>query len=105
MADVLARLEKRGLVIRRRSRSDQRMKLVSATASARRLLLRIDPHARRAHERTVAALPVGQQAALVEALAKLVDAAPGVAGPPPAEPRSGRREAVRTIEPGRPARR
>jgi MarR family transcriptional regulator, lower aerobic nicotinate degradation pathway regulator len=89
MADVLARLEKRGLVTRRQSRTDQRMKLVSASVAGRRLVARIDPHARRAHERTVAALPEAERAAFVAALTTLVAAADGDAGPPPAQPVRG----------------
>lgn len=74
MADVLSRLEKRGLVTRRRSGTDQRMKLVAITAAGRRLLTRIDPHARRAHERTVDALPSEERAAFVESLTRLIAA-------------------------------
>lgn len=74
MADVLGRLETRGVVARRRSCTDARMKLVSLTASGRRLLARIDPHARRAHERTIEALPPNQRAAFIESLTRLVEA-------------------------------
>jgi DNA-binding MarR family transcriptional regulator len=74
MADVLSRLEKRGLVTRRRSATDQRMKLVAITAAGRRLLTRIDPHARHAHERTVAALPEAERTAFVESLTRLIEA-------------------------------
>jgi MarR family transcriptional regulator, lower aerobic nicotinate degradation pathway regulator len=74
MADVLARLEKRGLVTRRRSGTDGRLKLVSLSASGRRLLVRIDPHAERAHERTVAALPARERQAFIRSLTRLVEA-------------------------------
>ena len=76
MADVLGRLEKRGLVTRRRSGSDARMKLVSLTALGRRMLARIDPHARRAHQRTVEALPAEERALFVASLTRLVEGAP-----------------------------
>ncbi len=82
MADVLARLESRGLVSRRRSGTDQRMKLVSVTVSGRRLLARIDPHARRAHERTVDGLPPEERAAFVESLTRLVEANHGLGRAP-----------------------
>ncbi len=78
MADVLGRLEKRVLVARRRSATDQQMKLVSVSAAGRRLLARIDPHARRAHERTVEALPEHEQAVFVKSLRQLVETAPAV---------------------------
>jgi MarR family transcriptional regulator, lower aerobic nicotinate degradation pathway regulator len=74
LADVLARLEARDLVSRRRPGADRRMKLVSITEAGRRLLVRMDPHARRAHERTVAALPPESRAAFAESLMVLVAA-------------------------------
>ncbi len=84
MADVLDRLEQRRLVARRRSGTDRRMKLVSMTAIGRRLLARIDPHARRAHERTVEALPADERVVFIESLRRLVEGAPNVnAAPPP----------------------
>ncbi|HTW68265.1 MAG TPA: MarR family transcriptional regulator [Acetobacteraceae bacterium] len=76
IADVLTRLENRGLVSRRRSAADARMKLVSLTAAGRRLLTRIDPHAQQAHQRTVAALPPEARAAFIAALTRLVAEAP-----------------------------
>ena len=74
LADVLARLEARGLVSRRRPGADKRMKLVSVTAAGRTLLARMDPHARRAHERTIASLPPETRAKFIESLTILVEA-------------------------------
>jgi DNA-binding MarR family transcriptional regulator len=74
MADVLARLERRGLVRRSRSARDARLKLVHATVAGRRLLSRMDRHARDAHERTIAPLPAAERAAFLDALIRLVDA-------------------------------
>jgi MarR family transcriptional regulator, lower aerobic nicotinate degradation pathway regulator len=82
LADVLARLEARGLVSRRAG-ADRRTKLVSITATGRRLLARMDPHARRAHERTVEALPPEARAAFLAGLAALVDASAAVGRAPP----------------------
>lgn len=73
MADVLARLEKCGLVARRRSGTDGRLKLATLSAAGRRLLVRIDPHAQRAHERTVAALPEQERKAFIHSLTRLVE--------------------------------
>lgn len=90
-ADVLARLEARGLVARRAG-ADRRTKLVSITATGRRLLARMDPHARRAHERTVDALPPDARAAFIAGLTALVaanstvDPTPPRFGPKLAEP-------------------
>jgi DNA-binding MarR family transcriptional regulator len=74
MADVLARLERRGLVRRTRVETDARRKLVHATAAGQRLLARMDGPAQRAHRRTVAALPPKQRAAFIELLHRLVEA-------------------------------
>lgn len=78
IADVLARLESRRLVSRRRSRTDARVKLVSLTVSGRHLLKRIDPHAARAHRRTVAALPEPHRAIFIQSLTALVEAGHGL---------------------------
>ena len=74
LASVLARLEHRALVRRWRSAKDRRLKHVGLTQSARKLLNRMDERARRAHERTLEALPSKERAAFVHALARLVDA-------------------------------
>ena len=74
VADVLARMERRGLVRRSRANRDARLKLVHTTVAGRRLLSRMDRQARRAHERTIAPLPPGQRAAFVNALVRLVEA-------------------------------
>jgi DNA-binding MarR family transcriptional regulator len=50
------------------------VKQVEPTAVGRRLLARIDPHARRAHERTLEALPPAERARFVALLRRLVDA-------------------------------
>jgi DNA-binding MarR family transcriptional regulator len=74
MADVLARLERRGLVRRSRVERDARRKLVHATVTGHRLLARMDGPAQRAHERTIAALPLKEREAFIVALRRLVDA-------------------------------
>lgn len=73
-ANVVARLEKRGLLRRRPGLADKRVKLVELTAASRRLLTRIDPHAKRAHARTLQALPPRERAHFVVLLRRLVDA-------------------------------
>ena len=73
-ANVVARLEKRGLLRRRADTQDKRVKLVELTAAGGRLLSRIDPCARRAHERTLDALPDRERKQFVVLLRRLVDA-------------------------------
>jgi MarR family transcriptional regulator, lower aerobic nicotinate degradation pathway regulator len=82
MADVLARLERRGLVRRGRVARDARLKLVHATVAGRRLLSRMDRHARTAHERTIAPLPPTERAAFIDALVRLVEAGNGLGRAP-----------------------
>jgi len=73
LAAVLARLELKGLMRRVTSRKDGRLKLASLTVTGQRLLKRIDKSARRAHERTIEALPEAERAAFLKSLRWLVE--------------------------------
>ena len=73
-AGVVARLEAQGLVRRRAGRDDRRVKNVFATAAGKALLRRMEAPARRAHERTIAALAPAEREAFLQGLAQLVDA-------------------------------
>jgi DNA-binding MarR family transcriptional regulator len=73
-ANVLARIERKGLIGRRRAPHDSRVKLARLTAAGKRLLGRMDEAARRAHERTIAPLPARDRARLMEMLVRLVEA-------------------------------
>lgn len=72
LANVVGRLERRGLLHRRASPDDRRLRLVEMTTAGADLLDRMDAPARRAHTRTVAALPPAERRAFVHALARLV---------------------------------
>ncbi len=72
LANVVGRLERRGLLHRRASPDDRRLRLVEITAAGADLLQRMDGPARRAHSRTVAALAPAERRAFVQALAQLV---------------------------------
>ena len=74
VADVLRRLEFRGLVVRRTSKRDRRVKQASLSKKGAALVKSMERVARRAHERTIAPLPPGLKAAFVTALHVLVDA-------------------------------
>ncbi|MFH3481228.1 MarR family winged helix-turn-helix transcriptional regulator [Xanthobacter variabilis] len=74
IADVVARLETRGLITRTISPRDRRMKLVSLTETGRALLERVQDSAARAHERTVAALPPEERERFLKSLRLLVAA-------------------------------
>lgn len=72
-ANVVARLERRGLLRRRQAADDRRVKKVELTTAGVRLLLRIDPHARRAHERTLESLTPTHRKQFMVLLRRLVD--------------------------------
>ncbi len=74
LANVLARLEGRGLVSRCGSPPDRRVKRVSLTRQGTTLLTRMAGAAERAHDRTIAALPPADREAFLESLRNLVSA-------------------------------
>lgn len=77
LANVLARLETRALLTRAVAASDRRVKLVTLTATGRRILKTMQGAAERAHARTIEALPPDQRAAFMAALTALVSAGNG----------------------------
>lgn len=74
MADILERLRKRGLIRRRTSTKDRRVRLTGLTDEGRELLDRIDAKAERAHLRTLEDLPPAEQAQLVDLMTRIVEA-------------------------------
>lgn len=73
MADLLERLRKRGLLRRRVSPKDRRVRLTALTEEGRALLERIEAAATRAHERTVAALTPEERALFVALMERIID--------------------------------
>lgn len=74
LANVVARLEARSLMVRTASPTDRRVKHVSLTPEGLALLGAIEAPARRAHVRTIEALPEQEREEFLRALAKLVQA-------------------------------
>lgn len=74
VADVLARLEQRGLVARTRSRSDRRMVLARLTPEGERLVESMHPAMARAQERLLETLDPEERERFLETLMRLVDA-------------------------------
>jgi DNA-binding MarR family transcriptional regulator len=74
MANVVARLEAKGLVRRRHAPADKRVKLVALSARGAALLRAMAGPVQRAHDRTVAALPAAERAAFLALLRRLVAA-------------------------------
>jgi DNA-binding MarR family transcriptional regulator len=72
-ANVLARLEANGLLRRVRNAADSRVKLIYLTPAGRRMLVRMNGAAQRAHERTLGGLPARDRDRFVAFLAQLVD--------------------------------
>jgi MarR family transcriptional regulator, lower aerobic nicotinate degradation pathway regulator len=86
IADVLARLEDRGLVARWTSPNDKRKRIAKLTRDGRAILKRLDQCARRAHERTIEALPPGRRKAFLEDLTRLVNTPVDLENLPPLKP-------------------
>jgi DNA-binding MarR family transcriptional regulator len=74
LANVVARLESKGLVCRSLLSADKRVKLVALSPKGSALLEKMLAAVQRAHERTIEALSGEDQNLLMELLSKLVDA-------------------------------
>jgi DNA-binding MarR family transcriptional regulator len=74
VAEVVPRLMERGLLERRPSRSDGRVKLVRLTRKGKSLLTRMSAAAQRAHERTIERLPAAERDTFILQLITLVEA-------------------------------
>jgi DNA-binding MarR family transcriptional regulator len=74
LADVVTRLESKGLVTRSLLASDKRVKLVALSAKGAALLGKMREPVQRAHDRTIGALSRADQRVLMRLLTTLVDA-------------------------------
>ncbi len=74
LADVVTRLESKGLVTRSLIASDKRVKLVALSAKGQAMLEKMRDPVQRAHDRTIAALTGADQKILMRLLTILVDA-------------------------------
>lgn len=74
VAEVVPRLQLRGLLERRRSRADGRVKLIRLTRKGRALLRKMSKSVRRAHERTIDRLSKPDRDVLLLRLIELVEA-------------------------------
>jgi MarR family transcriptional regulator, lower aerobic nicotinate degradation pathway regulator len=72
LANVVARLARRGLIRRVHGKEDRRRMHVHPTAACWRLLQKMERPARRAHARTLEALAPADRARFIEALLQLV---------------------------------
>jgi DNA-binding MarR family transcriptional regulator len=74
VADVIERLQARGLLVRRQSEEDRRVKLLKLTVKGRNLVRRMGAAVHRAHERTIDHLSEAEREVLLAQLIRLVDA-------------------------------
>ena len=74
LADIARRLQKTGLLQRRRTKEDTRTYAVKLTDAGRRVLRTAEPLAKKVDERILNALPAGQRKQFVESLASIVEA-------------------------------
>jgi DNA-binding MarR family transcriptional regulator len=74
VAEVVPRLQRRGLLQRRRSTNDGRVKLVRLTHRGNALLRKMARPVRRAHDRTIDQLEKSEQDLFLLQLIKLVEA-------------------------------
>jgi DNA-binding MarR family transcriptional regulator len=75
LADMIGRMEKRGLVSRKTAANDRRAKTVALTAAGKRALDQAAPAAAKADAALIEALPKTQSAAFAKGLAAIAEAA------------------------------
>jgi DNA-binding MarR family transcriptional regulator len=82
VADVVLRLHDRGVLERRQSAMDGRVRLVKLTRKGRALLKKMAGAVQRAHERTVAKLPQVERDLFLLQMVKLVETNNDISGAP-----------------------
>ena len=74
VAEVIARLEKKGLLLRKQSSADRRVKLVKLSRKGQYFLKKLEDKVHKAHERTVEVIPEEERALFMLQLIHLVEA-------------------------------
>ncbi len=82
VAEVIARVESRGLVSRKSSTLDQRVKIVKLTAKGKRLVEKMGSAVTRAHDLTISPLSQEDQDRLMVLLVRLLEANNGIGNVP-----------------------
>jgi len=104
LAEMIARMEKKGLLVREKSNADGRAKSVRLTGRGRARLNEAAPHARAADEAILNALPKPKRRALLDILQSLtpaIDAAHAVTEPEVAGKKARRKK--KKVKPAKPA--
>jgi MarR family transcriptional regulator, temperature-dependent positive regulator of motility len=73
LADVVRRMQRKGLLQRRRTKEDARTYAVKLTDEGRRILRSAEPLAKRVDQRILDALPSKDRERFIDALASIVD--------------------------------
>jgi DNA-binding MarR family transcriptional regulator len=74
LADIVRRMQKKGLLQRRRTKEDARAYAVKLTDEGRRVLRMAEPLAKRVDDRILDALPGKQREQFIDELVSIVDA-------------------------------
>ena len=81
LADIVRRMQKKGLLQRRRTKEDARAYAVKLTDEGRRVLRTAEPLAKRVDERILEALPAKQRDQFIEDLLAIADALQKISAP------------------------
>jgi DNA-binding MarR family transcriptional regulator len=104
LADMIARMIKKGLLSRSRTKEDARANAVSITASGRRMLNSAMSGVAKAETAALGVLPKSQQAAFMKALGAYADALDKMGdAPAPAKKKAAKRKAAKKTAPARKA--
>ena len=81
LADIVRRMQKKGLLQRRRTKEDARAYAVRLTDEGRRVLRTAEPLAKRVDERILEAIPAKQRDQFIEDLLAIADALQKISPP------------------------
>jgi len=73
LADIMRRMQKKGMVKRKRTKTDARTYAVGLTAKGKKTLDRSTPAAKKADAKILAALPVKDRNSLLSALERIIE--------------------------------
>jgi len=74
LADIVRRMQRKGLLQRRRTKEDARAYAVKLTDEGRRILRTVEPLAKRIDRRVLGALPANRRDEFIAALASIIGA-------------------------------
>lgn len=103
LADMIARMIKKGLLSRKRTKEDARANAVSITAKGKTMLKNAQSGVNKAESSTLKVLPKTQQAAFMKALTAYADALDKMedSGPAPAKKKATKKKATKRKAPAK----